>query len=88
MRETVIKSGYSIVALVVLAVLLVSVITLAEATLRGVRLDLTENRLYTLSEGTHSILEGITEPINLYFFYTPEAVQDIPSINTYAQRVR
>ena len=37
--------------------------------LSGARIDLTENRLYTLSEGTEEILAEIDEPINLYFFF-------------------
>ena len=37
---------------------------------RGVRVDLTENQLYSLSDGTHKILKEIDEPINLYFFYS------------------
>jgi ABC-type uncharacterized transport system involved in gliding motility auxiliary subunit len=56
--------------------------------LRGVRLDLTENNLYTLGEGTQAVLEGIEEPINLYFFFSNEATASLPTIRTYASRVR
>ncbi len=35
---------------------------------RGMRLDLTENSLYTLSDGTKNILGNIEAPINLNFF--------------------
>ena len=47
---------------------------------RGWRIDFTENSLYTLSDGTKRILENIDEPINLYFFYSDQAMAGIPSM--------
>jgi ABC-type uncharacterized transport system involved in gliding motility auxiliary subunit len=55
---------------------------------KGWRIDLTENSLYTLSDGTKRILENIDEPINLYFYYSDEATAAIPSLRSYAGRVR
>lgn len=54
----------------------------------GVRLDLTENGLFTLSEGTKEILQTIDEPINLYFFFSESASEDLTSLRAYAVRVR
>jgi ABC-type uncharacterized transport system involved in gliding motility auxiliary subunit len=73
--------------LVALAVLFVVAVTLLNVGLRGLRLDLTENRLYTLSDGTYRILDAIPEPVNLYFFYSDRATGDIPQLRTYATRV-
>ncbi len=61
---------------------------LSNALFRGIRVDLTENRLYTLSDGTDNILDNIAEPINLYFFYSDRATAEIPYLRTYAGRVR
>jgi ABC-type uncharacterized transport system involved in gliding motility auxiliary subunit len=55
---------------------------------KGWRIDLTENRLYTLSDGTKRILENIDEPINLYLFWSDKASEGIPSLRDYAGRVR
>ena len=74
--------------LAVLAVIFVALVVLSGLLLRGARVDLTENELYTLSDGTRAILGRIEEPVNLYFFYSEEAAQDIPLVRTYAQRVR
>lgn len=52
------------------------------------RIDLTEDRLYTLSEGTHNILGNLSKPIEMIFFYSDEATADVPQIRTYAQRVQ
>lgn len=75
-------------SLVLLGVLLVAVLTIGNVVLRGARIDLTGNHLYTLSEGTKNILADIDEPINLYFFYSDRATQDIPLLRNYSLRVR
>lgn len=56
--------------------------------LSGVRLDLTENSLYTLSEGTREVLEEIDEPINLYFFFSSKVSEDLTAFRAYASRVQ
>lgn len=75
-------------SLLLLGVLLVAVLTIGNVVLRGARIDLTGNRLYTLSQGTKNILADIDEPINLYFFYSDRATQDIPLLRNYSVRVR
>ena len=79
---------FSLSGLVVLGVLLVGLIMLSNVLFRGVRLDLTENKLYTVSEGTRNVLKKIDEPINAYFFYSETAARNAPSIRPYATRVR
>ncbi len=75
-------------SLVLLGVLLVAVLVIGNVVLRGARIDLTGNRLYTLSQGTRNILGGIDEPINLYLFYSDRGTQDIPLLRNYSARVR
>jgi ABC-type uncharacterized transport system involved in gliding motility auxiliary subunit len=74
--------------LVVLALLFLALTILSNALFRGYRLDLTENKLYTLADGTQDILGNIEEPLNLYFFFSRRASEEIPQLRTYAQRVR
>ncbi|HET8942305.1 MAG TPA: Gldg family protein [Rudaea sp.] len=75
-------------ALAVLAILFVAVILLSNTLFRGARLDLTQNHLYTLSQGTRNILADIDEPIHLYLFYSDKESQNLPQLRVYAQRVR
>jgi ABC-type uncharacterized transport system involved in gliding motility auxiliary subunit len=75
-------------ALAALAVLFVAVILVSNTLFRGARADLTQNHLYTLSQGTKNILAGIDEPIHLYFFFSDKGTQQLPQLRTYAQRVR
>jgi ABC-type uncharacterized transport system involved in gliding motility auxiliary subunit len=79
------KLGYVTLVLLALAFMIAAVAS--SAWLRGVRVDLTANNLYTLSDGTRAVLEGIDEPINLYFFFSNEATTNLPSLRTYATRV-
>ncbi|HHQ13917.1 MAG TPA: hypothetical protein ENK16_02720, partial [Chromatiales bacterium] len=64
------KKSYGSVGLIAVFAVFIVAVTLVNVALRGIRLDLTENNLYTLSDGTISILESIPEPINVYFFYS------------------
>lgn len=52
-----------------------------------VRLDLTENKLFTLSEGSKEIIDGIDETINFYFFFSEKASEDLTGLRTFAKRV-
>ncbi len=54
----------------------------------NVRVDLTENNLFTLSDGTKEIVASIDEPINLYFFFSQAASKDLTSLRAYAVRVQ
>jgi ABC-type uncharacterized transport system involved in gliding motility auxiliary subunit len=75
-------------ALVILAVLFLALTVLSNVLFKGVRLDLTEHKLYTISEGTENILADIEEPVNLYYFFSDRATENIPYLRTYAKRVR
>jgi ABC-type uncharacterized transport system involved in gliding motility auxiliary subunit len=82
------RSTFGRLGLLAVAVIFVVAVSLSNVILRGARLDLTENDLYTLSQGTTSILAGVPEPVNLYFFFSDRATSDIPYLRAYAGRVR
>ena len=74
--------------LIALAVLLFFVFNaLNHLVLKDARLDLTEGQLYTLSEGSLNLVQGIEEPVQLYFFFSEAASRDLTPIRTYADRV-
>ncbi|MEZ5459902.1 MAG: Gldg family protein [Steroidobacteraceae bacterium] len=75
-------------AIAALALLFVALTVLSGLLLRGARLDLTENRLYTLSPGTLNIVRSLPEPVTLTLFYSAQGATDLPQIRTYAMRVR
>lgn len=69
-------------------VLFLAVNILGRATLHGARLDLTENKLYTLSQGSRNIASKVDEPITLTLYYSEKASTDFPQFKSYATRVR
>jgi len=83
------RTGFGVGGLVALAILFLGVVMLSNLGLTGMRLDLTQNRLYTLSPGTRQVLAEIKEPVNLYFYFSREAAaKQSPLVLPYATRVR
>ena len=81
--------GYGVGGLIALAVLFLGVVMLSNVGLRGMRVDLTQNKLYTLSPGTQQVLAELKEPVNLYFYFSREAAaKQAPLVLPYATRVR
>ncbi len=82
------KNIYSASALVFLAVLFLALTILSGAAIKGARLDLTEQKLYTLSEGTINLLQAIEEPITLEFYFSEETSAELPMVRNFARRVQ
>jgi ABC-type uncharacterized transport system involved in gliding motility auxiliary subunit len=81
------KQQISLAGLAVALVLFFAVNMASSALLRGARLDLTENGLYTLSEGTENILATMDEEVTLRFYFSRSLATDYPDLKRYAQRV-
>lgn len=52
------------------------------------RLDLTQSRQYTLSQGTRAIIAKLPEPVTLRFYFSRSNSADYPATAAYARRVR
>lgn len=78
---------YSGTGLLVLLLAFVAFNMASNTLLPGARIDLTEQKLYTISEGTREILTGLEEPITLYFFFSDSASKDMVILRNYARRV-
>ena len=78
----------SLTGLVIAGILFVAINTLFGGSVPGARVDLTEDRLFTLSEGTHETLVAIDEPIELHFFYSERLGRELPFYGGYSRRVR
>ena len=78
----------SVGGLMVAAVLFVAINIVAGQSLSSSRVDLTENKLFTLSDGTREILSGLDEPITLRFYLSRGLVTRLPGISSYASRVQ
>lgn len=88
MSETSSAKGWTApVAILAALILFLGINLLAGASLRGERADLTEDGLYTLSDGTKTVLEEIDEPVRLRLYYSRRLGEDIPAYGVYAERV-
>ena len=79
---------YSLGGLAAAAVLAIGVNLLAERALPRLRVDLTQQGLYTLSDGTKQVLSGLRDPITLRVFYSRRLGSSVPVYGAYADRVR
>jgi ABC-type uncharacterized transport system involved in gliding motility auxiliary subunit len=80
-------SWFTLLAVALAILLLMSVNVLAGRLLAGWRFDLTDQQLYTLSAGTKTVLAKIDEPITLKLYYSKRLGQVAPSYGVYAERV-
>lgn len=78
----------SVIGLVLAAIIFLAVNVAANNALNSARLDLTEDRLFTLSEGSRNIVAALEEPITLRLYFSETTANAIPQIKTYGQRVR
>ncbi|WP_339843011.1 Gldg family protein [uncultured Halopseudomonas sp.] len=78
---------YSGTGLLVLLLAFVAFNMASNTLLPGARIDLTEQKLYTISDGTREILTGLEEPVTLYFFFSDSVSKDMVVLRNYARRV-
>ena len=88
MKYTVRSSVISGTGLLLAVCLFVATIVLANTALTAWRIDLTQNKLFTLSKGTINILNNLEEPVQLDFYFSQKAMNDFPLLANYGIRVR
>lgn len=76
---------FSAIGVAVMFVIVVAVNLIASA--MNTRVDLTENKVYTLSEGTKAILAKIDAPVEVSFYYSQSQSRMPAQFKTYAKRV-
>lgn len=81
------KQLLSTAGLLLAVILFLSFNIVTNGNLKSARIDLTEDQLYTLSDGTLNIIDSLQEPVTLRFFYSEQVAQELPSLKSYAQRV-
>lgn len=75
-------------SLALVGLIFIGITLLANSLLRGAQIDLTADKLYTLSDGTKNILKGLKEPVNVYLFFSDRTATPIPDLKNYGTRVR
>jgi ABC-type uncharacterized transport system involved in gliding motility auxiliary subunit len=85
MKQKKILSGMGVM---VAGILAVASIILVNTSITSWRLDLTDQKLFTLSEGTLNILQSLEEPITLTLYVSKQAFADVPQLASYTNRVQ
>ena len=78
----------AIAGLALLLILFLSVNVLSSGWLTSARLDLTKDKLYTLSESTIKLLKDVKEPMTFRLYLSGGLAQAVPHLGIYANRVR
>src|SRR6516162_8124917 len=76
---------YSVVGVVAVLVILIAINILGG--FFKVRSDLTQNKLYTLSDGTKKILDKLDTPVEIRFYFSRDNASVPVPLRTYAQQV-
>ena len=84
MKEVSLSSTWGSVVLLLICLVAVNLM----AHFSPLRYDLTEERLYTISEGSRKILAGLTDPVRINFYYSRNNSELPPNFKIYAQRVQ
>jgi ABC-type uncharacterized transport system involved in gliding motility auxiliary subunit len=82
------KNSQILTSLLVALALFVGINIIANETLTAQRLDLTEDKLFTLSQGSRNIVDKIDEKVTLRFYFSARQFADIPQFVTHGKRVR
>ena len=75
------------VALIILAVISLALITANNFIFKGSRVDLTEDKTYSIAEGTKNIVMSLETDVQLKFFYSEEDSSELGFLRDYARRI-
>ncbi|MFZ4575702.1 MAG: GldG family protein, partial [Phycisphaerales bacterium] len=78
----------ALAATVLMVILFVGVNMFSLSAFRGVKLDASEGKVYTLSKGSRNIASALDEKVKMKFYYSRKVAQGEPSLATYGERVR
>ena len=82
------RGKLAVVGLALAAVLFFAVNVTSNNAFRAMQLDLTEGKLFTLSEATKKVLKNIAEPITIRLYFSQVLGKQSPPHLTYYERVR
>ncbi len=82
------RSNFAIGGLVLGAVVLLAVNLFSHTSLTGLRMDLTEEKLYTISQGTRSVLGSLKEPLTARLYFSKRLGEKSPRHGIYHDRIR
>lgn len=77
------RSGLIFIALAAILLLLANNLLFS-----GWRIDLTESKLYTLSDESRKVVSNLQEPLTLTLYFSQKGTAELPALRNYARRVQ
>ena len=81
------RAAVSVAAIILAIVLFLSVNLFSALTFASQRMDLTEDRLFTLSDSTRAVVTALEEPVTVRLYQSRDLLEAAPQLNVYADRV-
>ncbi len=78
----------SIVKYLAAPIVFVVLLLISQVIFKGARIDLTEQSIYSLSQGTENILTNLEQDVTITYFFSDKASKDLTSLRSYAKRVQ
>ena len=72
------RTTRAVIGVILVAIIIFCAITITQGLGRSMKIDITEQGLYTLSEGTRSILAKLNQPITIKLFYSKTSAMKAP----------
>ena len=69
-------------------VVFVILLLISQVIFKGARIDLTEQNIYSLSQGTENILTNLEQDVTVTYFFSDKASKDLTGLRSYAKRVQ
>jgi ABC-type uncharacterized transport system involved in gliding motility auxiliary subunit len=82
------RATLGVVGAVLAIVLFLAINLIASLGLGSARVDLTENKIYTVSQSTRDVLGSLQEPVTLRLYLSSGMIGEAPTLRVYSDRVR
>ena len=82
------RRGMLYAGLILLVLVFVPLIVASSRWLHVPRIDLTTDKLYTLTPGTLQVVDTLQRPLRLTLYFSDHSARDLPQLRSYEQRVR
>jgi gliding motility-associatede transport system auxiliary component len=87
-RKALTAGRVALIAAALGAVIFVCANVISAQVFRNTRIDLTRQHIYSLSQGTRSLLAGLDDPVRFRLFLSQGLLKQAPQISAFAGRVR
>src|SRR5262249_18051295 len=86
-QDTINRNSLAVGGIVLAIVLFLAINMIAALTLPTARLDLTQDKLFTVTPATRAVLADVKEPIVIHLYESSALIDQAPALRVFAGRV-